>query len=103
MAAFEISEYRERVQRVSANMQEAGFEIEEFAAQLANYTDSDRVTGVVNGYIAWMENLPLFRESIELGLTTEAELVTLKAEMQAWSAGPDAYFANARTYAIARK
>ena len=86
-----------------ANMQEAGFEIEEFAAQLANYTDSDRVTGVVNGYIAWMENLPLFRESIELGLTTEAELVTLKAEMQAWSAGPDAYFANARTYAIARK
>ena len=34
-----------------ANMQEAGFEIEEFAAQLANYTDSDRVTGVVNGRI----------------------------------------------------
>ena len=86
-----------------AHMQEAGFDILEFAADISNYIGSGGVSGVINGYIAWMENLPLFRESIDLGLTTEAELRSLKNGMKTWSANPDAYFANARTYAIGRK
>jgi ubiquinone/menaquinone biosynthesis C-methylase UbiE len=86
-----------------AHMQEAGFEILDFAADMSNYIGSGGVSGVINGYIAWMENLPLFRESIELGLTTEAELRSIKSGMKTWIANPDAYFANAHTHAIGRK
>ena len=85
------------------HMQEAGYEIVEFEARISNYTDSESVTAVVDGYISWMENLPLFNESMQLGLTTEAELESIKTGMRAWSANPDVYFANARTHAIGRK
>ena len=61
------------------------------------------MTKLVDGYIAWMDNLPLFKESIQLGLTTGAELESIKTGMKAWSADPEVYFANARTHAIGRK
>ena len=88
---------------LQAHMREAGYEIVEFVAQISNYTGSESVTELVDGYIAWMDNLPLFKESIQLGLTTGAELESIKIGMKAWSADPEVFFANARTHAIGRK
>jgi SAM-dependent methyltransferase len=85
-----------------SHMQEAGFEMIEFQARIGNYTDSQSVGGVIEGYISWMENLPLFQESIQLGLTNEAELESIKRGMREWYAGPDVYFANAHTYGVGR-
>ena len=85
-----------------SQMQVAGFEMVEFQARIGNYTDSESVGGVIEGYISWMENLPLFRESIQLGLTSEAELDSIKSGMRDWYADPDVYFANAHTYGMGR-
>ena len=92
-----------RGRHLGNEMKEAGYEIVEFAARLSNYTDCESVTPVVDGYIAWMDNLPLFNESIELGLTTLTELESIKIGMRKWSRHPDVFFANARTQAIGRK
>ena len=85
------------------DMKEAGYEIVEFAARFGNNTDNESVKSVVDGYVAWTENLPLFREPVQLGLTTDAELESIKTGMKEWSRHPDVFFANARTQAIGRK
>jgi ubiquinone/menaquinone biosynthesis C-methylase UbiE len=92
-----------RGRHLMTNMKEAGFEIVEFEARFGNSIDNESVKGVVDGYIGWMENVPLFSESIELGLTTAAELESIKVGMREWSQHPDVFFANARTQAIGRK
>ena len=92
-----------RGRHLGTDMKEAGFEIVEFAARFGNNTDNESVKSVVDGYINWMENLPLFRESIRLGLTTTAELESIKIGMKEWSRHPNVFFANARTQALGRK
>ena len=92
-----------RGRHLMTNMKEAGYEIVEFEARFGNSIDNESVRGVVEGYISWMENLPLFQESIQLGLTTAAELESIKVGMREWSQHPDFFFANARTQAIGRK
>ena len=88
---------------IRSDMMEAGFEIVEFAAGVSNYTTPEAVSGIVEGYISWMENIPIFSESVELGLVTPAELDEMKVEMREWARLPDAFFANARAYAIGTK
>lgn len=88
---------------LSTDMKEAGYEVVEFAARFGNNTDNESVKSVVDGYINWMENLPLFRESIQLGLTTAAELESIKIGMKEWSRHPDVFFANTQIQAIGRK
>lgn len=85
------------------DMKAAGYEIVEFAARFGNSIDSESVQSMVEGYISWMENLPLFKESVQLGLTTEAELESIKNGMREWCRDPDVFYANARTQAIGRK
>ena len=92
-----------RGRHLSTDLKEAGYEIVEFAARFGNNTDIESVKSVVAGYINWMENLPLFGESIRLGLTTVTELESIKTGMKKWSRHPDAFFANARTQVIGRK
>ncbi len=92
-----------RGRHLRSDMKEAGYEIVEFSARFGNNTDNESVKSVVDGYVAWMENLPLFRESVQLGLTTDAELESIKSGMKEWSRHPDVFFANARTQAIGRK
>jgi SAM-dependent methyltransferase len=92
-----------RGRHLMTDMKEAGYEIVEFAARFGNSTDNESVKGVVDGYIAWMENLPLFSESKELGLTTATELESIKTGMREWSQHSDVFFANARTQVIGRK
>jgi ubiquinone/menaquinone biosynthesis C-methylase UbiE len=92
-----------RGRHLRTGMKEAGFEVTEFAARFGNATDSDSVQGVIEGYIAWMENLPLFRESVELGVTTDAELESIKSGMREWSQQTEVFFASPRTQVIGRK
>ena len=84
-------------------MMEAGFDDVEFEARMSNRFGAEAVASAVEGYITWMDNIPLFRESIELGITSDAELDTVRSGMREWAKSPDAYIAMAGTHAIGVK
>lgn len=84
-------------------MMEAGFEVTHFEARINSIVGADPVASSVEGYITWIDNIPLFQESIELGITTEAELESVRSSMREWAKHPDAYIATAGTRAIGIK
>ncbi len=84
-------------------MMEAGLDVTYFDARIGDVVGADAVASAVEGYITWMDNVPLFRESIELGITTESELDSMRAAMRAWAKLPDAYIATASARAIGTK
>ena len=88
---------------LAADMSAAGFDVVEFETRLSNrrgaVARSNTAAGV-EGYITWMENIPLFRESIELGLTTDEELDAIKAAMREWARDADAFIAVAHAYGV---
>ena len=75
-----------------SDMREAGFEVVEFEARASNNTDTESVSRGMEGFISWIENLPLFQESIELRLTSEEELNSIRDGMREWAQHPDAYY-----------
>ena len=91
---------------LAADMSAAGFDVIEFQTRLSNrrgaIARSNTAAGV-EGYITWMENIPLFQESLQLGLTTEKEISDIKTAMRAWAQDPDAFIAVAHAYAIGAK
>ena len=91
---------------LAADMSAAGLEVVEFETRLSNRRGAvarANTAAGVEGYITWMENIPLFQESIQLGLTTAAELDAIKTAMRAWAQDPDAFIAVAHAYAIGAK
>ena len=88
---------------IRSDMMAAGFDIVDFAGRMSNYTTPEAVSGIVEGYISWMENIPIFDESVELGIVTPAELEAMKTEMREWAKLPEAFFANGSAYAIGTK
>ena len=84
-------------------MLEAGFDVIEFFAAYGNATTPEQVQAEINGYIAWMENLPLFDEAVELGWVDRTTLDKMKKEMKQWSALPNAFLAKGRCVAIGQK
>lgn len=76
---------------LGAYMREAGFDVIEVHNQVSNSFGETTVT-TAERFITWMDNIPLFRESVELGITSEAELDAVRAGMREWAAHPDAYF-----------
>ena len=76
---------------LGAYMREAGFEVIEVRNQVSNaFGDTTVITA--ERFISWLDNIPLFRESVELGITSESELDAARAGMREWAAHPDAYF-----------
>lgn len=92
-----------RGRHVRGLMRNAGLEVFEFAAQYANAADPGSVTALTEGFIGWMENLPLFQQAIELGWVDEQELVDIIGGMRKWAQHPDAFISIGRTEALARK
>ena len=91
---------------LAADMAAAGFDVVEFETRLSNRRGAvarANTAAGVEGYITWMENIPLFQESIQLGLTTDEELTAIKTAMRAWAQDPDAFTAIAHAYAIGAK
>ena len=84
-------------------MREAGFDVVEFVARVSNVMGLESTRAAAEGYIAWIENIPLFQESIELGLTTDAELKSMVDGIRQWGEHPDAYLSVARAHAIGVK
>ena len=84
-------------------MREAGLDVIEFAAHYGNATDTESVEASMEGFIGWMENLPLFQQAIELGWVDGPELQGIIDGMRQWAKHPDAFIANGRTEAVARK
>ncbi len=76
---------------LGAYMREAGFEVIEVRNQVSNaFGDTTVITA--ERFISWLDNIPLFRESVELGITSESELDAARTGMREWAAHPDAYF-----------
>ena len=76
---------------LGAYMREAGFEVVEVRNQVSN-SFGDTAIPTAERFITWLDNIPLFRESVELGITSESELDAVRAGMREWAAHPDAYF-----------
>ena len=76
---------------LGAYMREAGFEVIEVRNQVSNAFGETTVI-TAERFISWLDNIPLFQESVELGITSESELDAVRAGMREWAAHPDAYF-----------
>ena len=84
-------------------MHEAGLNVTEYSANYGNSTTPEAVQNVVEGYIDWMQNLPLFNQAIELGWVEQSQLEAIVADMSEWSKHPDAFLATGRCQAIGQK
>ncbi|MDH3601026.1 MAG: methyltransferase domain-containing protein [Candidatus Tectomicrobia bacterium] len=83
-------------------MRQAGFSVIDFFASFNNSISPEAVQRAVAGYIAWMENLPLFDEAIELGWIDRPTLERMGANMRQWSEHPDAFLALGSCRAVGR-
>ncbi len=88
---------------LSANMREAGFDVVDFKTDMSQLLGQAAASASAETYISWIENIPLFQESIELGLTTDAELKSMVSGIRKWAEHPDAYLSIARGHAIGVK
>ncbi len=86
-----------------SEMREAAFDVVEFVGRISNVMGLEATRASAEGYVAWIENIPLFQESVELGLTTEAELRSMVDGIREWGEHPDAYLSVARAHAIGVK
>ena len=84
-------------------MRQVGFDVIEFSASFGNSSTPEIVRESVDSYIGWMDNLPLFVQSIELGWTDRPTLDSIKEGMRQWANDPNAFLALGRCEAIGRK
>ena len=74
-----------------------------FSAAFGNSTTPEIVQNSVDRYIDWMENLPLFEQTVELGWADRPALDGIKDGMRQWARRPDAFLALRLCEAIGRK
>ena len=86
-----------------SHMREAGFDVIEFETNMSHVLGQDAASASAEIYIAWIENVPMFQESIELGLTTDSELRSMVSGIREWAKHPDAYLSTARAHAVGVK
>ncbi len=92
-----------RGRHLRAMLRQAGFDVSEFLVSYASSTTPQAVQSAVQGYIDWMENVPLFDQAITLGWVDRPALEEIEAGMRQWSKHPDALLALGRCKAIGRK
>ena len=86
-----------------SDMREAGFDVVEFEARMSNTTGLEATRSSAEDYVTWIENIPLFQESVALGVTTNSDLRSIVSGIREWAEHTDAYLATARTHAIGVK
>lgn len=84
-------------------MRDAGLTMVSMIAAWSNASTPDAAAQMAGGWAEWIENLPLFDESIALGETSRSELDATAAAMREWATQPGAFCASAGCRAIARK
>jgi ubiquinone/menaquinone biosynthesis C-methylase UbiE len=92
-----------RGRHLRSMMLHVGFDVIEFSAAFGNSPTPETVQDSVDSYIDWMENLPLFEQTIELGWADAPTLDGIKDGMRQWSRRPDVFLALGRCEAIGRK
>ena len=92
-----------RGRHLRSMMRQAEFSVTEYTASYGNSTTPESVQSAVDGYVEWMENLPLFDEVIDLGWVDRSSLKEIGAKMKHWSEHPDAFLATGRSKAIGWK
>ncbi len=92
-----------RGRHLRAMLRQAGFNVTEFSATYGNFSTPEAVRSRVEGYVQWIDNVPLFDRAIELGWIDRTMLDEIKAGMRRWSNHPDAFLATAGCRALARK
>lgn len=92
-----------RGRHLRSMMVQVGFDVIEFSASFGNSSTPESVQESVDSYIDWMENLPLFEQSIALGWADRPTLDGIKEGMRQWARSPDAFLALGRCEAIGRK
>ena len=84
-------------------MHQAGLNVTEFSASYGSSSTPDEARHAMEGYIEWIENLPLFQQIVELGWVDQSTLEGIKAGMRQWAEHPDAFLATARCEAVGGK
>ena len=84
-------------------LRQAGFNVTEFMASYGIAATPEAVQTAVDGYLSWLENLPLFDLVVELGWVDHPTLKRIGAGMRKWSKHPDAFLATGKCKAVARK
>jgi SAM-dependent methyltransferase len=92
-----------RGRHLGSTLRQAGFDVIEFSASYGNSTTPEAVQSAVEGYVEWIENIPLFDEAIEMSWVDRPTLDEMKDKMRQWSRHPDAFLATGRCRAIGRK
>ncbi len=92
-----------RGRHLRSMMRRAGFNVTEFSASCSNANTPEAVQRSVASYMAWMANLPLFDEAIEVGWVDRPTLNDIEAKMRRWSEHPDAFLALGHCKALGRK
>ncbi|MCH7624652.1 MAG: methyltransferase domain-containing protein [Chloroflexi bacterium] len=92
-----------RGRHLKVMMMKAGFSVGEFSADYGNTADPEAVAIRIEGYIDWVENLPLFEQAIDLGWIDRPSLERMCAEMREWGKRQDAFMAVGRCSAVGRK
>jgi SAM-dependent methyltransferase len=92
-----------RGRHIRGMMREVGLDVLEFSAHYGVASDTESVEASMEGFIGWIENVPIFDQAIELGWTDAAEIQSIIDGMRQWAKHPDAFIGTGRTEAVARK
>ena len=84
-------------------MRQAGFDVIEYSARFGNSTTPEEVQAAVEGYIGWIENIPIFDQAVEQGWVDRTTLEGIVDRMRRWAEHPDAFMATARCEAVGLK
>ena len=84
-------------------LRQAGFGVIEFSASYGNSATPEEVQSAVEGYVSWIENVPLFDQAVERGWVDRPGLDEIKAGMRRWSKHPQAFLATGSCKAVASK
>ena len=98
-----IGESLNRGRFLRSHMREADFDVVEFRARLSNDIGPKPARASAETYVAWIENIPLFEESIDLVLTTDTELSSMVSGTREWAQHADAFLSIARFHAVGAK
>jgi SAM-dependent methyltransferase len=84
-------------------LRQAGLTVCSMTAACSSASTPEAVRQTVEGYIAWMEEMPLFAQAIALGWIDQPTLEGMGAQMRQWSTQPDAFLATVRCEAVGQK
>jgi hypothetical protein len=93
----------QRGRHLRGMLRQAGLTVLSMTVACPSAATPEAVRQTVEGYITWIETMPLFAQAIALGWITRPALEDLCARMRTWSAHPDAFLATLRCEAVARK